>query len=197
MRRLPVFAELASPSTPAATAGVVGCVMPIPIGPLGSPIDAALRRSDRERVLEARVAMLKQRLTQALREHELLKAVPAESRGALCALLAGSVNVRRTGLRPQRLPDHPRPLRRRRGAAAAAALARALALRRRGRRRGRAGGRGAGARRVAAAGCAQARRARARGRGQKARLWRGGEGGRLLIAPAPPPRTVAARLRAR
>jgi hypothetical protein len=96
MRRLPVFAELASPSTPAASAGVVGCVTPVPIGPLGSPIDAALRRSNRERVLEARVAMLKQRLTQALRENELLKAVPVEARGALCALVVGSVNVRRT-----------------------------------------------------------------------------------------------------
>jgi hypothetical protein len=70
--RLPVFAELASPSTPAVTAGLVGCVTPIAVGPLLSPLGSC-RPSKRERVLEGRVAMLKQRLGIALRENELMK----------------------------------------------------------------------------------------------------------------------------
>lgn len=69
--RLPVFADLASPSTPAITAGLVGCVTPIPLGPIASPLEA--RPSKRERVLEQRVAILKQRLSHALHEVEVLK----------------------------------------------------------------------------------------------------------------------------
>ncbi|KAJ1630337.1 hypothetical protein T492DRAFT_1003770 [Pavlovales sp. CCMP2436] len=72
-RRLPVFAELASPSTPAVTSGLVGCVTPIAIGPLQSPLGGSCRPSKRERILEGRVAMLKQRLGIALRENELMK----------------------------------------------------------------------------------------------------------------------------
>jgi hypothetical protein len=88
--RLPIFAELASPCTPAVTAGVAGCVTPIPIGPLGkSPHDTAARKLNRERVLEARIALLTERLRQALSENELLKA------SVRCGGVVGSRNALR------------------------------------------------------------------------------------------------------
>lgn len=69
-RRLPIFANFASPTTPAVTAGLVGCVTPIPIG---LSCAEGHRPSKRERVLEQRVALLKDRLAQALRENEAIK----------------------------------------------------------------------------------------------------------------------------
>ena len=70
--RLPFFADLTSPTTPAVTAGLVGCVTPIAIGPMLSPLSSC-RVNKRERVLEQRVAILKQRLAHALHEVEALK----------------------------------------------------------------------------------------------------------------------------
>lgn len=75
--RLPVFAALASPSTPVTTVGVAGCVTPVQVSPANSP--AARRGTRRERVLEQRIDALKERLRIALLENESLKAALAAS----------------------------------------------------------------------------------------------------------------------